>query len=82
VHHLVMEQNQAFAWDENERGHFREDFFPPIVIPTVEHTPWVYSIRVWLVTTLSVEICGVFFGYASCVRIINSLGIFSVQGQT
>jgi hypothetical protein len=42
VHHLVMEQNQAFAWDDNERGRFREDFFPPIVIPTVEHTPWVY----------------------------------------
>jgi hypothetical protein len=42
MHHLVMQQNQAFAWDDTERGRFREDFFPPIVIPTVEHTPWVY----------------------------------------
>ena len=42
MHHLIMEQNQAFAWDDTERGSFREDFFPPVVIPTVEHTPWVY----------------------------------------
>src|SRR3981081_3001 len=38
----MMEQNQAFAWDDSERGRFREDFFPPVVIPTVEHRPWVY----------------------------------------
>ena len=37
-----MEQNQAFAWDDTERGRFREDFFPPVVVPTVEHKPWVY----------------------------------------
>jgi len=42
LHHLLMEQNQAFAWDDTERGRFREDFFPPIVIPVVEHKPWVY----------------------------------------
>ncbi|KDR76773.1 hypothetical protein GALMADRAFT_66936, partial [Galerina marginata CBS 339.88] len=38
-----MEQNGAFAWEDSERGQFREDFFPPVVIPTVEHTPWVYK---------------------------------------
>ena len=42
VHHLMMEQNQAFAWDDTERGSFREDFFPPIVIPAIEHKPWVF----------------------------------------
>jgi hypothetical protein len=42
MHHLVMEQNQAFAWDDSKRGWFRVDFFPPIVFPTVEHKPWVY----------------------------------------
>src|SRR6202790_425361 len=42
MHHLMMEQNQAFAWDDTERGRFREDFFPPVIIPTVEHKPWVY----------------------------------------
>jgi hypothetical protein len=42
VHHVIMEQEQAFAWDDSERGSFRTDFFPPIKMPVVEHTPWVY----------------------------------------
>jgi len=24
-----------------ERGNFRKDYFEPVVIPTVEHIPWV-----------------------------------------
>ena len=43
VHHLMMEQNEAFAWNDDERGRFRTDFFPPVVIPTIEHKPWVYK---------------------------------------
>ena len=38
LHHLVSLQNEGFAWDDSERGHFREDFFPPIKIPVVAHT--------------------------------------------
>ena len=38
-----MIQDQAFAWNDTERGRFQEDFFPPIIIPTVEHKPWVLS---------------------------------------
>lgn len=41
VHHIISVHNKAFAWTDSERGAFREDFFPPILIPTVEHTPWV-----------------------------------------
>lgn len=41
LHHFMMLQNQAFAWDDNERGRFREDFFPPVEMPVVEHKPWV-----------------------------------------
>ena len=41
MHHLVAEQNEAFAWDDSERGSFKEEFFPPVDIPVVEHTPWV-----------------------------------------
>ena len=43
IHNVMMDFNDAFAWDDSERGHFREDFFPPVVIPTVEHTPWVHK---------------------------------------
>ena len=42
VHHIIMEQEKAFAWDDSERGSFRTDFFPPIKMPVIEHTPWVY----------------------------------------
>ena len=36
-----MLHQEGFAWDDSERGHFREDFFPPIDIPVIPHTPWV-----------------------------------------
>jgi len=38
---LIKEQEAALAWDPSERGNFRRDYFKPIVIPTVEHIPWV-----------------------------------------
>ena len=41
IHHFMTLHQDAFAWDDSERGHFREDFFPPIEIPVVPHTPWV-----------------------------------------
>ena len=41
LHHFMMQHQDAFAWNDTERGHFREDFFPPIVIPVVPHKPWV-----------------------------------------
>jgi hypothetical protein len=41
MHHLMMKQSYGFAWDDTERGKFREDFFPPVEIPVVPHKPWV-----------------------------------------
>ena len=41
VHHLLMLQNQAFAWTDSERGSFSEEFFPPVKFPVVPHQPWV-----------------------------------------
>jgi hypothetical protein len=41
LHHFMMLHNEGFAWTDSERGHFREDFFPPVDIPVVPHTPWV-----------------------------------------
>jgi len=40
MHWLVAEQNEAFAWDDTERGKFKE-FFLLVEIPTVAHIPWV-----------------------------------------
>jgi Integrase zinc binding domain/RNase H-like domain found in reverse transcriptase len=41
LHHFMVLHQDGFAWDDSERGHFREDFFPPVDIPVVPHTPWV-----------------------------------------
>ena len=41
LHNFMMLHNEVFAWDNSERGHFHEDFFPPIDIPVVPHEPWV-----------------------------------------
>ena len=41
MHHFMMEQDLGFAWDDSERGRFREDFFPPVDIPVIPHKPWV-----------------------------------------
>jgi hypothetical protein len=40
AHHLVREQEDGLSWVEEEKGEFRQDFFPPVRIPTVPHTPW------------------------------------------
>lgn len=38
---FILKNNEdAIAWEDEERGTFREDYFDPIIIPTVEHTPW------------------------------------------
>ena len=41
VHHLIKVHEQGFAWSEEEKGKFSEEYFEPIVIPTIEHVPWV-----------------------------------------
>ena len=41
LHHLMMGHQDGFAWTDAERGQFHEDFFPPVKIPTIPHTPWV-----------------------------------------
>ena len=41
MHNFMMLQEQAFAWEDSERGSFRHDFFPPVEIPTVEHGVWI-----------------------------------------
>jgi len=41
VHWIILENELAFAWDDTEKGKFSNEYFEPIVFPTVEHVPWV-----------------------------------------
>ena len=38
---IVRQNEDAFAWTEEERGSFSNEFFDPVRFPTVPHTPWV-----------------------------------------
>ncbi|KAG2346603.1 hypothetical protein BDR05DRAFT_1047942 [Suillus weaverae] len=39
----VLSNNEvALAWDETEKGRFRDNYFPPVIIPTIEHIPWTH----------------------------------------
>jgi len=38
---LIKAQEGGIAWDTSEWGNFRKDYFNPVVIPTIEHIPWV-----------------------------------------
>jgi hypothetical protein len=38
--HLIKLQD-CITWDASERGSFRDDYFEPVIIPTIEHVPWV-----------------------------------------
>jgi len=38
---LIETQEEAISWDPTEHGNFGKDYFKPIIISTVPHTPWV-----------------------------------------
>src|SRR5882724_10337040 len=38
---LIKAQEEGIAWDTSEWGNFQKDYFDPVVIPTIEHIPWV-----------------------------------------
>jgi len=33
----------ALAWTEAKKGCFKDEYFDPVVIPTIEHIPWVHK---------------------------------------
>ena len=41
--HVLKINENALAWTEAERGSFRDDYFAPVKIPTIAHTPWVHK---------------------------------------
>ena len=39
----VLHNNEmGLAWDESEKGHFRDNYLSPVVIPTIEYVPWAH----------------------------------------
>jgi hypothetical protein len=40
VFDVLMKNEAALAWDDSEKGCLRDDYFTPMVVPTIEHKPW------------------------------------------
>jgi transposase InsO family protein len=40
--HIMKLNEKALAFDESERGSFRDDYFTPYIIPILPHEPWEY----------------------------------------
>ena len=38
---LLKLQEEGLAWTEMEKGALSDEFFDPVLIPTIEHVPWV-----------------------------------------
>jgi hypothetical protein len=38
--HILKLNEGAIAFDETEKGRFRDDYFSPYIIPVIEHEPW------------------------------------------
>ncbi|KAF9455762.1 hypothetical protein BDZ94DRAFT_1286034 [Collybia nuda] len=45
-HHMMCLHNKAFAWEDSERGTFKEEYFPPVEMPVVPHTPWIIKTKI------------------------------------
>jgi hypothetical protein len=38
---MFKEHKMAFAWNEEQKGSFRRDFFPPVKMQVIPHVLWV-----------------------------------------
>jgi len=43
VQFVLRTNEKALAWTEAEKGRFRDDYFSPVKIPVIEHTPWMHK---------------------------------------
>lgn len=37
---VLLVNEKAIAWCEQEKGRFRDDYFSPVIFPVIEHIPW------------------------------------------
>ena len=41
--HILKLNEEALAFEESQRGTFREDYFTPYIIPVIPHEPWEFA---------------------------------------
>ena len=40
--HIFLLNERSLAFEQSERGTFREDYFSPYIYPVIDHVPWVH----------------------------------------
>ena len=40
AHYVIKVDEKSLAWDESEKGSFKEEYFPPVQMATIEHIPY------------------------------------------
>jgi hypothetical protein len=58
MHDFIQNHKAGFAWNNKERGTFREDFFPPIDFPIIPHTSWV-ECNIPILPGIYEEVCNI-----------------------
>jgi hypothetical protein len=41
--YIMVQNEEALAYEDVERGTFHEEYFSPYIIPTIPHVPWEYK---------------------------------------
>ena len=76
IHDMIAKQNEAFAWDDSERGIFRKDMFLPVKMSVIEHIPWALK-NIPIPPGLYLEVCKVIKTVSN--RLDQYLGCDSTQ---
>ena len=43
IQHILKLNEGSLAWTEAEKGRFYDEYFSPVKIPVVKHTPWIHK---------------------------------------
>jgi hypothetical protein len=57
IHDFMCKHNDGFLWHDSKSGSFKEEFFPPVGIPVVPHTPWTER-NIRIPPGIYKEVCG------------------------
>jgi hypothetical protein len=59
LQHVLKLNGAELAWIEEEKGHFKDDYFSPVKIPTIKHIPWAHR-NILILTGILDEVIQIF----------------------
>jgi hypothetical protein len=59
LHHVLKLNKFRLMWMEDEKGHFRDDYFSLVKIPAIKHVPWAHC-NIPILTSILDEVIQIF----------------------